>query len=284
MKKTLAFFISLLLLSSSTLWGQHATLRFNDAPINLTNQSVLIVPFEKGMYLSDVNPVIARANQMTTDQIISRFSAAIDQSLRYTFEKNCRVSSFEERDSEVVEEELNYIYSKLKLEYELVSETEEKTKLQSLKEKIKKEDNVYQRGQIRNGQVITKRDDRTRYMKAVVKDQQMLDSMHNTFNNKYFLFVNELDVSNDYRDGVSMQQMNYQRLIKLHYTLYHKDGSILSTGISMTNFPATENDIDVICSKYFPILAEQIYADLFPPEEDQEKEENKRILNLKKWK
>ncbi|GEM_PF-1095872 len=281
MKKHLLLLTSLILLSSASIWAQHSTLRFSDAPINLGNQSVLIVPFEKGMYLSDVNPVIARANQMTTDQIIGRFSAAIDQSLRYTFEENCRVSSFDQMEEKEAEEELNYIYSRLKLEYELVSETEEKTKLQSLKEKVKKEEKSYQRGQIRNGQVISKRDDRRRYMKAVVKDQKMLDSMHTKFNNKFFLFVNELDVSNDYRDGVSMQQMNYDRLIKLHYTLYHKDGRILSTGISMTSFPATENDIDVICRKYFPILAQQIYADLFPPEE---KEESKGILKLKKWK
>tara|TARA_B100001109_G_scaffold251839_1_gene246894 strand:+ start:5441 stop:6277 length:837 start_codon:yes stop_codon:yes gene_type:complete len=260
--------------------AQHSTLRFTDEPINLNNQSLLVVPFEKGMYLSDVNPVIARANQMTTEEIVSRYQAAIDQSLRYTFEEKCQVSSFYLVDEEEMQTDLRYVYSKLKLEYELVSETEEKSKMQSLKERVKKEDKSYQRGRIENGQVISKRDDRKRYMKAVVKDQHMLDSMYQKFNNKYFLFINQLDVSNDYSDGVSMGQMQYNRLIQLHYTLYHKDGTVLSTGISMTSFPATVNDINVITREYFPILAKQIFEELFPPVEEQEKKK----FQLNKWK
>ncbi|MEQ8907688.1 MAG: hypothetical protein RIC95_00720 [Vicingaceae bacterium] len=264
-----------------TLQAQHSTLRFSDQPINLNQQSLLVVPFERSMYLSDVNPAIARANQMTTDQIVDRFTAAVDQSLRSAFQEKCDVSSFYLVEEEEMETDLNYIYSKLKLEYELVSETEEKSKLQGLKDKLKgEEDNRYQRGSIQNGQVVSKRDDRKRYMKAVVKDNNMLDSMHYKFDNKYFLFVNELDLQNNYTDGVNMQQMQYKRVIRLHYTLYHKDGQILSTGVSKTNFPATENDIDVITRKYFPILAQQIFEDLFPPEEEEEKGK----FGLKKWK
>jgi hypothetical protein len=279
MKKCFPF-LCLLFSVVTFVRAQHSTLRFTDEPINLNQQSLLVVPFEKTMYLSDVNPVIARKNQMTTEQIVSRFSAALDQSIRYTFEEKCTVSSFYLVEEAEMQSDLRYIYSKLKLEYELVSETEEKSRLQSLKEKVKKEDKSYHRARIENGQVVSKRDDRKRYMKAVVKDQQMLDSMQQKFNNKYFLFLNELDVSNDYRDGVSMQQMQYDRLIKLHYTLYHKNGTILSTGIAMTAFPGTQNDINVICRDYFPILAKQIYEDLFPSEEEQEKGK----FNLKKWK
>jgi hypothetical protein len=277
MKKFLGF---LILFAALQAKAQHSTLRFTDAPINLNSQSLLVVPFERTMYLSDVNPVIAKQNQMTTEEIVNHFTMAIDQSIRYQFEEKCQVSSFYELEDQESSEDLKYIFSNLKLEYELVSETEEKSKLKRLKEKVKKEDRSYQRGQIQGGQIVTTRDDRERYMKAVVKDPKMLDSMHFKFNNKYFLFINELDIRNDYSDGVSMQRMEYDRLIKLHYTLYHKNGNILTTGISKTTFPATQNDIDEISKKYFPILAEQIFADLFPPEEEKQKSK----FNLNKWK
>lgn len=260
--------------------AQHSTLRFTDAPINLNNQSLLIVPFEDRMFLSEINRQLAEKNQLTSAQIAERFIAAIDQSILYAFQAKCNVSSFYLLEDQESKTDLAYVYDHLKLEYELVSKTVEKSKAEKLKAKLKKkEDDSYQRGNIQNGQIVTKRDDRERYMKAVIKDHKMLDSMHFRFNNKFFLFVNQLDIRNAYTDGVSMQQMNYEREIKLHYTLYHQNGEILTTGVSRTTFPSTQNDINEIIKGYFPILANNIFIDLFPPDEDQS---DKKKLKL--WK
>ena len=117
-------------------------------------------------------------------------------------------------------------------------------------------------------------------MKAVVSDNKMLDSMHLKFDNKFFLFVNQLDIRNDYTDAIAMQRMEYKRLIQLHYTLYHVSGEILSTGISKASFPSTLNDIDEIIQGYFPLIAQNIFNELFPPVE----EKNKSKINLKPWK
>lgn len=261
--------------------AQHATLRYTEEPINLNDQSLLLIPFESKMYLSDVNRDLALANNLNSQQIIERFNAAIDQSILYTFQEKCNVSSFYLLDDQESISDLGYIYQNRKLEYELVSSTEEQTKVDKLKSKFKKkEDNSYQGAKIINGEIVSKRDDRERYMKAVVTNQKLLDSLSEKFSNKYFLFINELDIRNDYSDAIAMQKMEYQREIKIHYSLYHKNGEILSTGISRTNFPASENDINVIIKSYFPILAQYIYDDLFPPVE--EKTTNK--LGIRKWK
>ncbi|MEX2380406.1 MAG: hypothetical protein WD530_06665, partial [Vicingaceae bacterium] len=185
-------------------------------------------------------------------------------------------------EDEEAEGDLSFIYNNIKLEYELVEKAESRSGLKKLKSKLKKEDDSYQRGRVENGEIITKRDDRERYMKAVVKDQKMLDSMHYKFNNKYFLFVNELDIKNIYEGAHQMAQMDYDREIKLHYTLYQKDGEILSTGVSRTTFPAQLNDINAIIKDYFPILAQQIYTDLFPAEGEENGNNSK--FGLKKWK
>lgn len=261
--------------------GQHSTLRFTNEPINLNRQSILLVPFESKMFLTDINQKLATTNQLTSKEIINRFSTAIDQSIYYTFQKRCDVSSFYLLEDQNAAQDLNYVYDHLELEYELVSKTEEKTKTEKLKEKLKKKkDDRYQRGSLQGGQVVTKRDDRERYMKAVVKDQKMLDSMHFKFDNRFFLFVNQLDIRNDYSDMVAVQQGTYERLIQLHYTLYHTNGQVLSTGISKTSFPSTLNDIDQIITDYFPILTQHIFDALFPPEE----KESKSKINLNPWK
>lgn len=271
-------FILLLLTSSFNLLGQHSTMRFSDSPINLNNQSLLLVPFKSQMYLSDINKDLAEHNQLNTNEIVERFTAAVDQSIYYTFREKSDVSSFYALEDESSEKDLRYIFSSLRLEYELVDNTKDQTQLKKFSKKFKKkEDSKYQRGAINNGQITSKRDDRERYMKAVVEDKKMLDSMHTKFNNKFFLFVNQLDIKNKIGETSEMEQMKYEREIKLHYTLYHVNGEILSTGISVANFPATLNDINLIIKNYFPILAVNIYNDLYeiePSEKDQKSKLN----------
>lgn len=272
----------LLAIITIQLSAQHSTMRFTDKPINLNRQSLLLVPFESKMYITDVNKQLAEANNLSSAEILKRFTSAIDQSILYSFEQSCNVSSFYLLDDEESKTDLTYVYQNRKLAYELVSETEEKSKAEKLKSKLKKkEDTRYQGASIVGGQIVSKRDDRERYMKAVIRDQKMLDSMVSKFDNNFFLFVNELDIRTNYSDATAMQSMNYTREIKLHYTLYHKNGEILSTGISRTTFPSTQNDINVIIKRYFPILAQQIHKDLFPPEEEEEKTGKK--IGLKKW-
>lgn len=273
---------SLLFLSSIfySAFGQHSTLRFTDSPIDLNHQSLLLVPFESKMFLSEINRKLAEENQLTSEQILQRFTSAVDQAILYTFQDRCDISSFYALEDEESAGDLSYIFDNLDLEYELVSKTVEKSKLEQAKDKLKKkQDDSYDRGGIQGGQIVTKRDERERYMKAVVESQQMLDSMHVKFSNKFFLFVNQLEIRNVYSDGVSMQQGGYDREIKWHYTLYHKNGEILSTGISRTTFPSQLNDINEIIKGYFPILAKNIYDDLFQIEKEQE-----RQSKLKLWK
>jgi len=275
-----AYLIVLILLFAISIQAQHSTLNFSSDPIRLNQQSILMVPLQQKMFITDINKELAEKNQLNSNQIIDRFTTAIDQVFRYIFEDKCTLSSFYLIEDQEAEEDLRFIYENLGLEYELVSKTIEKKGIGKFKSKIKKpQDEDYQRGQIQNGEIVTKRDPRERYMKAVVKDPIMLDSMHSKFENRFFLFVNELDIKTVYGSAHEMSSMNFEREIKLHYTLYHKNGEILSTGVSKTTFPANLNDIDIIIKDYFPILAQYIYDDLFPPPE----EENSKI-NLNPWK
>jgi len=261
--------------------SQHSTINFSSQPFDLNQQSLLMVPLQKKMFITDINRSLAKHNQMTSEEIVDRFANAIDQVMRYQFETKCTVSSFYLIENEEAESDLLYIYENIGLEYELVSKTEEKKGIDKLKEKLKKKkDDSYYKGGINNGEIITKRDDRERYMKTTIRDQKMLDSVHFKFDNRFVLFVNELDIRNVIGTGIEMQNMDFEREIKLHYSLYHINGEILSTGVSRTTFPSTLNDINSIIKDYFPILAAYIFEDLFPPEEEEEKSK----ISLNPWK
>jgi len=258
------YFLTLLLLGSTMLVAQHSTKRFSDEPFRLNNQSLLLIPFESKMYLSDVNRDLVLHNDIDSKEIIQRFTRAIDQSILFAFQKRCTVNSFYDLEEATADGNLAFIRDHIDLEYELVEVEEKKSSLQKFGSKLKKkENNNYQRGGIQDGQLKSTRDNRERYMKAVVTNNAMLDSMHYVFDNDYFLFITELDLKNMYTQEMQMGRSDYQRELKLHYTIYQKDGKMLSTGISKTTFSSNLNDIDKIIKTYFPILAEQIYADLF---------------------
>lgn len=277
------YFIAFILLFKCLfVTAQNSTYNFTNEPINLNQQSVLLVPFESKMYSSDINKQLAEKNGLNSRQIIERFTQGIDQAFLYTFQERCNVTSFYQLDDAESESDLSYVHQNLNFEYELVANTEKQSRADKLKKKFTKEkDDSYQRGKIENGQIVTTRDDRKRYMKAVVTDKKMLDSMHFKFDNKFFLFVNQLDIKNDYSDMIAVQQGTYDRIIELHYTLYGENATILTTGISSANFPSSQNDINEIIKNNFPILAQNIYNDLFVTEE--ENSSTKLKLN-KLWK
>lgn len=261
------YFLTLLLLGSTMLMAQHSTKRFSDQPIRLNDQSLLLIPFESKMYLSDVDHDLALHNDINSKEIVRRFTKAIDQSILFTFQKRCTVNSFYDLEEATADANLAFIRDNTKLEYELVAKETKKNGYQKLQSKFKKkQDDSYQRGGIENGQIRSKRDNRERYMKAIVTNNLMLDSIHYIFDNDYFLFITELDLKNLYTQEMQMGRSEYQRELKLHYTIYQKDGEMLSTGISKTTFSSNLNDINKIIKTYFPILAEQIYADLFTEE------------------
>src|SRR5690606_11655172 len=118
---------------------------------------------------------------------------------------------------------------------------------------------------IQQGQVVSIEDNSRKYMKAVA-NEMLIDSLRRQFQSDFILFINQLDIKNMYGSVYEMSTMDYNRKIDLHYTLYSSNGEILSTGISSTFFPATENDIQNIIADYFPLLAKNIYEDLFSNE------------------
>lgn len=259
MLKYLLLFI--LYCSASAVYSQHSVMNFSDEFINMNHQSLLLIPFEPHMYQSDINRELYEANGLDSYEIRERFIAGIDQSFFYTFNKKCDVSSFYYLDENNRTQDLSFVYNNRTLEYIHVESTKEDDALASIKSVFKKRKT--ENARIENGQIVSEIKEGEKYMKAVA-NEILIDSLRKKFHTNYILFVNELDIKNIYADVYDMSTLNYDRLVKLHYTLYSSNGKILSTGISSTTFPATENDIDNIIKNHFPILAQNIYKDLFP--------------------
>lgn len=256
MKKILFLF---LLGISQIVLAQHSVMNFSDGYVDMSHKSLLIVPFEPFMYQSDIHRELYKENQMDSDEICKRFAKGIDQSFQYVFREKCDVSSFYFLEESKRFQDLSFVFQNRKLEY--VESPAEGKKLSNIRGLFSKKAEKEKEG-ISNGQVVSVEDDSEKYMKAVANNL-LIDSLKRQFRTDFILFVNQLDIKNRYGSVYEMANMEYKREIDLHYTLYSSNGKILSTGISSTTFPATENDIHTIISEYFPALAQNIYKDIF---------------------
>ena len=259
MKKVFIFF----LLCSAFLpmvKAQHSVMNFSDEPININQRSLLIIPFEPFMFQSDINRELSNEKPMDGAEICKRFAKGIDQSFQSVFQKRCDVNSFYFLDETRRFQDLSFVFENRKLEYVSAS-THQVEKPVGIKGLFGKKAEEEKNG-IHNGQIVTAQDNSEKYMKAIA-NQLLVDSLSRQFNSDFLLFVNQLDIKNIYGSVYEMSNMEYEREISIHYTLYSTSGKILSTGISSARFPATENNIDRIISKYFPNLAKNIYKDLF---------------------
>ncbi len=250
---------------STLLFAQHSTRMYIDEPFDLNEQTILLIPFEADMYLSDANSAIAKYNSLETIEIIERFRRAVDQNILHTFE-NCDVNSFYDMDQDSAHNILNHIRENVRMEYELVPKNNRENPAKTLATKFKRKPKKQSNNGIKNGQIVSKRDEKERYMKAIVTNDKIIDSLTKKFDVDYCIFITELDFNNIYTESMHLGSTDNERELKLHYTIYRNDGLMLSTGISKTKLPSHINNINQIIGNYFPILTQQIYDDLIREE------------------
>jgi triosephosphate isomerase len=55
-----------------------------------------------------------------------------------------------------------------------------------------------------------------------------------------------------------LSTLSYKRKIKVHYTIFDKEGKELHGGAAIVYMPPTTNDMNKIINNYFPILAQNM--------------------------
>lgn len=239
-----------------------------EAPLNDASAkgSVLIIPFEPRLYISDIDNQIARNNEMNYQEIKAKFRAALDQNLFITLKPYFSPLSFYTLTEEEARTELSYIYNSIGYKYEVLEkEEEEETKGKKLLNKFKKKDKEeeYLDAGITNGQIVSQVDNREKYMKTVISNDELLPTLNKKYQAEYYIFINELDI----KRGVETQYMNNveqeDRTVKVHYTIYNNK-EVVNSGAVITKLKANENDINKIIKSQFGVIAEQIVNKIVP--------------------
>jgi len=234
MKKSLLIFAVLFFVNKLNAQEEVYYIDEND-----TNAYVVIVPFEDKMYLSDVDIDIdlASHNKLNINQLKSAIKRNLSQEMAYQIKSRGNVLTFEE-GVEKQNKDLNMFYSSITyvIDKTIIKEkpkTESQNPIKNLKKKSEStETEVF-------------------FTNSKVDKPDLFDNISSKYNAKYFVVINQVDVRKA-RDTKQedIQMENYNRELKINYTIFDKRGQQLYAGASFSIFPNTEKSISFIIAQY----------------------------------
>jgi hypothetical protein len=254
-----------------TCFAQNTTTGNFEKPVASNKQSVLIIPFESKMYLSDIDRDLALKNEMNFRDIKAKFRAALDREIFIAVKKYYNPLSFYSIEPQEAIKELAYIYNSIGYKYEVVPQ-EEVVKKENVGTKVmgkfkkKKKEDEYIEAKIQNGEIVSQVDNREKYMKTTLPNEKLIPNLNKQYNATHYIFINELDIKKGANDVYQAAEEQYQREVKVHYTIFDTNGKEVSSGAIKSRFPAGQNDIDKIIKIQFPLIAERIVNNLVGPD------------------
>jgi len=270
MKKLILF--SFLIANVFALIAQNSTTGTNPVIAkDAKKQSVLIVPFETKMYISDIDRDLATKNELSYQDIKAKFRAGLDQNLFLTLKPYYNALSFYTLEPQEAMAELAYIYNSIGYKYEVMPKddvVEEKNIGKKLLNKFKKKEKEeeYVEAGIRNGEVVSMVDNREKYMKTTLSNDNLINMLNKRYQAQYYVFINQLDIKRGASTMYSSSEDSYKREIKVHYTIFDDKGNEVSTGAIKKYCSTTQNDINKIIKTQFPLITQQLLSNLVATE------------------
>ena len=252
--------------------AQNSTSGRGEEEAGMTNKSsVLVIPFESKMYMSDIDRALGEANELNFQDIKAKFRAALDREIFIALKPYYKPLSFYAIEPQESRAELGYIYNSIGYKYEVVPQEEvvkKENKAKKLIGKFKKKEkeDKYVKAGIQGGQIVSQVDNREKYMKTTLPNEKLLPNLNQKYQASHYIFINQLDIkrSADMRYVASNEQ--YKREIKVHYTIYDNAGKEVSSGAIKSRFPSNQNDMDKIIKVQFPLIAQRIVSNLLGPD------------------
>lgn len=271
MKKILIGLIAIL--SIPAIHAQNTTTGATGDPANSNNTAVLIIPFESKMYFSDIDRDLSQKTEMNFHEIKAKFRSALDQNIYVALKQYYSPQSFYMMEQDEALKELSYIYNSIGFKYDVVPEEEvvEKEtagkKLLGKFKKSKSKEEEYIEAGVNNGQIVSQVDNREKYMKTQITNENLLPNLDQKYKTSYYLFINQLDIKRSADMAYLATDEAYKREIKVHYTIIDSKGEVASSGAIKSRFSSTQNDIDKIIKEHFPLIAERIVSNLIGPDQ-----------------
>jgi len=262
MKSSVSNYLALLIVvfSSLTVFAQDQTTGRNRSVQGVQETTVVLIPYESKMYISDVTRELCESNEMGVDEIKRILREGLCQLVATKIADRARVIDLLNEGSEEHEKDIYEIYGATNYEYIQVPVPDSV--------KVSKNDRL-QAGRgtnVQQGQLISYYDGKERFMNTKIEDKRILSYMQKRYSPDYLVFINELDIRVK-RNGPPIPGEERPRQIKVHYSIFDAKGKQLKGSAVMLDYPYGKSNIFDIVREYFGTIGQTICDEMFPPVE-----------------
>ncbi len=249
-----SFLITLLLFSFLEFFAQdHTTTAVNkktelsNSTSNSKKKKIMLVPFERKMYMSQIDHKINAETKLTQRQIMWQFRDGVDEQLYKKLKTKFEVIS-------LISDTIKYAKDIAQI-YQYTTHAYEKVPNQ---DKYRAPEKVKPPTTIKNGQLIMSSNAEDRFMNAKVSNPTLIPNLYAKYKTEIFVFINQVDIISGQTTLSEDPGVVGSRTLTIHYTVYTVDAKELNSGICTVLFPPNVNTTDKIIGNYVSIIASEI--------------------------
>jgi hypothetical protein len=98
------------------------------------------------------------------------------------------------------------------------------------------------------------------YINVGIHDEMFIPDLSRKYNTDYIIFLNEIDIKTHFEDCLNLALKIYRRDLKIHYSIFDRNGKQLYGDVAVSHFGTNTNDVKEICRENFPGIAKYILA------------------------
>ena len=210
------------------------------------NHKVMLIPFERRMYMGEIDQSINAETKFTAKEIRYKFRDGLNEQLYKAFKASKYNVVDLMEDTTKYKKDLEGIYQYLTYDFQKVPNQEnyQPPKKETEKKKIEK------------GQLNVESNSDMRFMNAKLTNAKVVPILYGKYKTDLFVFINQLDIKAAGSKGpAELGEGNQNRKIIVHYTVYTFDAKEINSGIVEEDFEATLNNPKKIIDKHFSKIA-----------------------------
>lgn len=225
-------------------------------------KSVMIIPFDPGMYFSDSDQDLSKHNQKSVKEIRTMFRYGLNINLNAQVLSEYQTRALLSDTAKGAADDLYRIYKSISYYQEksmpLVSTEEEAEKSTKLGSKLK---SLGKKDTDDDGQGtadVLKNVDNRKYMNVKIHNKEMLDYLHGKYGTDLFVFINQFNLATNYEHCLDRATNNFEREIAVHFSIFDRHGKQIAGDIAYVKFGSNTNDIMDIMKTNFPIVSDYV--------------------------
>lgn len=216
------------------------------------NQRILIIPYQPGMHLPDPADLdIAMASGVQLDEMRKIFREALLKSLQSQIVSVYDASILQSDHVGDDDNDNELIYHAEYFQQDTIWPISKPKKDSLLKMK------TFFHPKTKKPFAIEKT-----YMNVGFYDQQLLGDLARKYSADKFVVLNQFEIKTNFNDCMDLARKIYDREVRVHYSVFDRNGKQVHGDVAVSHFLSNSNDIDEIIRSNYPRISSYILASL----------------------